>query len=305
MVSVAAYFSNNQGAFVSAETILSIDFGTVFPGMSATESFTIAQLGTEPYPYTLTLTSISPPAADMTTYIKVWKDPGEIDTEDEMEFGGVFGDLTGAGTFGEGDLSDKWFVTFYVPDVTLDPDTSIEYGCQISIVPNVDFPIPPPDVPADLILRPDAAGSAAFFTDQVPASGAHFEKVAEVGSDDDGTTYVSDSANEQWDLYNITDVAPGTNIGKITLYAVISGNGTDMTNGYFGLQTAGTQYWGTRQNLGPLFTLYARTYVTNPDTGSGWTADEINDLQVGFYVDDAANSGMYATQIYVVVDVTP
>jgi hypothetical protein len=292
---------------------LTIDFGDVKPGQSVTESFTIFKLGDDFYEYTLTIEAC-PPAKDMTPYLLVWKDPAESESEPKANIDGRIGELTGTGTFtaAQNDLEDKWFVTFFVPPVLPVSETESNYECQISIKHNISTeppsPLPPtPDPPpqSDLILRPNAAG-VTYFTIQYPAEGEHWQKVAEEVSDGD-VTYVAESASIQdnWDIYNIDDMDAGTNIFKITLCAIMRGNGTDMANGFFGFQSGGVGYWTQQKNLTTNYELYTTVWVTNPKTKSAWTVDDINALQVGFYVDSAANSGMYATQIFVVVDVTP
>jgi hypothetical protein len=136
MVGITAYVSNNQ-AFVKAQLLLSVDFGNVFPGTTATESFTIANAQKDTTEYTVTLQPPTPPQLDIRPYLNVWKDPAE-ETEPDGTLDGRVGDYTGTGSFTDpNDLSDKWMVTFTVPDVTLPAGTVLEYGCQIAITPKL------------------------------------------------------------------------------------------------------------------------------------------------------------------------
>ncbi len=133
LVGITAYVSNNQ-AFVKAQILIPVDFGNVFPGQVVTESFAITSPNSSGY----TLTLVPPPAnppLDIRPYLNVWKDPAE-ETEPDGTLDGRVGDYTGTGSFtNPGDVSDKWFMTFYVPDVTLPQNTVIDYGCQIAITP--------------------------------------------------------------------------------------------------------------------------------------------------------------------------
>jgi hypothetical protein len=135
VVSATAYISNNN-AFVAAQTIISVDFGSAFPGQVVTESFTIDNKQNDTMAYILTIIPPGDPAVeDMSPYLSVWKDPAE-EAETDGEADGLKGDFTADGSFtNPGDLSDKWMVTFYVPDVTLPNDSGLDYGCQIKIEP--------------------------------------------------------------------------------------------------------------------------------------------------------------------------
>lgn len=284
--------------------ILTIDFGDVYPGQTVTESFTISSLGDQ-YDYTLTLEACVP-ARDMTPRLLVEKDPAEAESEPKASIDGRIGELTGTGIFdqNQNDTEDKWFVTFFVPNELSEGG----YECQISIKHNINTEPPPPPPQSDFILMPIGAGNASYFAVQYPAEGEHWQKVDEEVSDGDAT-YVADSASDMnnWDWYNIDDLPSGiTNIYGITLSAVMRGEGTDMTNGFFGLRTSdGTGYWTLQKNLTASYQLYSVPWIINPKTGSSWTVEDINNLQVGFFVDMSPYSVMYATQIYVLVDVTP
>lgn len=300
MIATIAGIGNNL-AFVKAQILLSINFGTVFPGQVVTESFTITSQDSSAYALTL-----YPPSdigeEDIRPFISVSKDPSETDLD-----GPISGapNYTGSGSFtAPDDLSDKWMVTFTAPDTTLPPDVGLDYSCTISIEPMV---ISPPVPIEDLILRPNADGDYTDFNSS--AGGSHWNMVDDIGTDDGNLTYVEDSSDNKFDSYQIEDLnlSPETPIYSITLYAALKGNGSDRTNGFFGLKSGGNFYWGTIQsNLPATYTYYSHTYTTDPATnGLPWTVTAINTLQVGFFVDESNGSGLYATQIYVAVDITP
>lgn len=300
MISVAAYFSSNPAAFVQATIKLDIDFGNVFPDMDVTESFTIDSLDSSDYIITL-LAPTDPNVLDIRPNLTVWKDTTELDID-----GPISGapDYTGTGSFiVPGDASDKWFVTFSVPDVTLPDGVAYDYGCTISVEPII---APPPVPPGDLVLRPNGDGTYTQF--DLPSTGSHYLMVDDIGTHDNDTTFVGGSSDNSIDLYDIEDtgLATGTPIYKVMLYAVMKGNGTDMTNGFYGLKSGSVVHWGNLlTSLPTTYHYYLRGYANDPSTGNPWTVAAIDALQVGFYVDNSANSGLYGTQIYVVVDVTP
>ena len=128
LVAATAYVTDNQLAFVEAQILLDIDFGSVFPGQVVTESFTITNA--ESLDYSLTLLSVVG-ATDMRPYLLVAKAPGEADVDGPISGAPLY---TGPGSFTKSsDESDTWKVTFFVPDVTLPKDNVVEYGCKISI----------------------------------------------------------------------------------------------------------------------------------------------------------------------------
>lgn len=301
MAATVTYVSSNQMAFVKATIELSIDFGNVFPGMEVTDSFTISSEDTSDYRITL-IAPDEPGLLDIRPYLTVWKNPSEFDETDGTISGAP--DYTGCGSFTDpDDLSDEWMVTLIVPNDTLPKDIGFDYACRISIEPIV---MPPLISEEDLILRPDGEGMYSGF--DFPVLGNHWETLDDIGIHDGDITYVSNATDFKVDLYTLQDseLIPGTPIYKVTLIAFIKGNGTDKTNGFYGLRSGSNEYWGTRKsNLPTTYAYFSRAYTKNPATGSDWTVADIDTLQVGFFVDEFSGSGLYATQIYIVVDITP
>jgi hypothetical protein len=301
MATMVTYASGNQLAFVKATIELSIDFGNVFPGMEVTESFTINSGDSADYKITL-IASDGDEVLDIRPYLTVWKDASEFDETD----GPVSGppEYAGFGFFtSPDDLSDTWMVTLKVPNDTLPNDVGLDYACQISIEPTIT---PPPIPEEDLILRTNGIGLYTEF--DLPAVGNHWEMLDDTDVHDGDITYISNTSNFKVDLYNIQDseLTPGTPIYKVTLIAVMKGNGTDKTNGFYGLRSGSNEYWGTRKSNLPLtYTYFSRAYSKNPATGLDWTVADIDALQIGFFVDEFEGSGLSATQIYIIVDITP
>ncbi len=115
-----------------------IDYGTVFPGESFTGHFIIYLTGVDeddweggPYSeliYTITLLEKSP-YEDMRPYLTVEK-ATEGDSETDWIADGPNDDYDAEGNLSGSDTSDKWWVTFTVPD---DPDEFGEYQADILV----------------------------------------------------------------------------------------------------------------------------------------------------------------------------
>lgn len=141
VATISAYASSNQAAFVSAATVISVDFGNVFPGTVVTQSFTITSTYYSAYNVTM-LPPSDTTLTDMRPYLTAWEDPSDPDHVLDVPVGGPpnYTPGTGAFTASENNLSDTWFVSFSVPDVTLAEGAFVNYGCEISI----DLTSPPP-----------------------------------------------------------------------------------------------------------------------------------------------------------------
>ena len=160
----------------------------------------------------------------------------------------------------------------------------------------------------------------------------NWDRVNDVTSDDD-TTYVETSGDDNGELYNLEDVTlHGATIHGIELCTVMRRATTSQREGFFGLKTNGRENWGSANSgscpsgaaptsvgaepnrvnwpgsgsaNNTAYAEYCATYLTNPATGSAWTEAHINALQVGFFSRNTTASGFRATQIYVIVDITP
>ena len=135
-------------------------------------------------------------------------------------------------------------------------------------------------------LRPNAAGDETNIPDCVPNTGeAHWEDVDDV-TPDDTTTRVRDNRDLPTtylrDLYNLPahSVGSGT-INFIKIYFRCARY--DGGNAKPSIKTHSTVYDGTEvtPSVSSTWTTYSQTYITNPYTGSAWTWDEIDALQIG------------------------
>jgi hypothetical protein len=176
----------------------------------------------------------------------------------------------------------------------------------------------PESVSADTVtLRPNGAGSECTIPSQSGCSACpnHWDCVDETSGDD--ATYVyfpGSSSTWRRDLYSIPDVSIAGVINSVTHYRWVRCNNS---NSQGSIRTHGNTYdtasacSGTPVANNPPFggATYTSAWTTNPSTGSAWTWQEINDLEIGLRLTDgsAINSPDWAdaTQVYIVVDYTP
>ena len=131
-------------------------------------------------------------------------------------------------------------------------------------------------------LRPNATGDETGIPEQYPDSGAHWDKVDDVVSDND-TTYVANDGGWKTDLYNIPDHVTGSgSIDYVKVYMVVRATGEpDRDGAYIHIKTNGVVYDGTPVQVTQSYAAYSYQWNKNPQTGNDWTWDEIDALQIG------------------------
>lgn len=158
-------------------------------------------------------------------------------------------------------------------------------------------------------LRPNASGIYTQWAYQLPVSGFHWDKVDEATSDGYSTCISDDTTSYKADLYNIPSTAILANaiINSVTVYMrVVSDH--YRYKGYVRtmIRTHSTNYYGSIMRPSTSWVLYFTVYATNPNTGSAWTIEEINALEIGVsgrgYSDEY---WIYCTQVYIVIDYSP
>ncbi|MBI2853339.1 MAG: S8 family serine peptidase [Chloroflexi bacterium] len=189
----------------------------------------------------------------------------------------------------------------------------IYYGNQLTLVTLPANPLL--SAPSSEILRPNGAGSETSLDLQYPSSGAHWDKVADVIPDEDGS-YVENTnvfmQQPPWrDLYAIQDhsVGPGS-IGGVTIIIWAKTNGASLA---ISLKTHGQVYdYNDHLTILPpssptSYYQASRTLSLNPYTGAAWTWDEVDALEAGVSLGPTSASPHWsrATQVYVAVDYTP
>lgn len=162
-----------------------------------------------------------------------------------------------------------------------------------------------------VILRPDGAGDLTEFATQFPATGAHWDKLAEVIRDDD-TTYVLNSSRlpDKDDLYTFGDLpADVGSIKKIRIdaYVTSSVDSNLFRTANLLLKTDGSLYETSAfyHFLTPgTYKKEGQQYSNNPKTGNPWTIAEVNALQGGIRIDgtNVSPEGFWRfTQLYITV----
>ncbi|MBU2535481.1 MAG: hypothetical protein ABIK32_04700 [Chloroflexota bacterium] len=162
-------------------------------------------------------------------------------------------------------------------------------------------------------LRPNTAGDETNILEQYPATGAHWDKVDEATSDDDGTYVQTNNATWEEDLYNITNHTTGGGIiNYVRVYTVARAVATPVrTNAYVHIKTNGVEYNGTEETTTTSYAPYSYQWNNNPQTGNPWTWNEIDALQIGVGLRSRRDGGppseryTRCTQVYAEVNYTP
>ncbi|MBA7567559.1 hypothetical protein ES708_09274 [subsurface metagenome] len=161
-------------------------------------------------------------------------------------------------------------------------------------------------------LRPNADGDETEVSEQEPATGAHWDKVDDVTSDDDTTYIATNSYLWEEDLYNIPNHSAGSgSINYVKVYAVAkSMQDPAAENIYVQIKTNGLEDDGTAYMTTQNYTTFSHQWDTNPQTGQPWTWDEIDALQIGVGLLRPAGIGgpgtryTRCTQVYAEVNYT-
>ncbi|MFC1789423.1 hypothetical protein ACFLYY_00425 [Patescibacteria group bacterium] len=158
-------------------------------------------------------------------------------------------------------------------------------------------------------LRPNATGTECNISYQLgSACPNHYLNVDEIISDGDLTYNRSSDVNYQRDLYNIDDVTLSGTINSVTAYARCKRNGWSVNQDSLKLaiETNGIAYESLGIQPTTIYYNYSNTWAINPNTGSIWTWDEINNLQAGVSIRRPYSSQSsyytYCTQVWVEVD---
>lgn len=160
------------------------------------------------------------------------------------------------------------------------------------------------------ILRPNAAGDETNLTPKPGTGEENWEDVDEAVSDDDTTRVQTVATTWVRDLYNLPAHSEGSGtISKVTVKANLrTRESPNQTSGKLACKTGGTAYEGNEETLGTTYAIYSKEWITNPNTSSAWTWNEVDALQIGVSirrgVSGSATSHSHATQAYVEVDYT-
>jgi hypothetical protein len=155
----------------------------------------------------------------------------------------------------------------------------------------------------DVILRPIGTGDETEVKYQYPATGEHWDKVDEASSDNDSTYIYTPSLGWEEDLYNTANHSTQTAGGDIQYIEVFmlsraSSNVTQVSS-YAHIKTNGLEDNGASENLTTSYASYSNQWNINPQSGSSWTWNEIDNLQIGIGMrEGGVATDSLCTQIY-------
>ena len=163
--------------------------------------------------------------------------------------------------------------------------------------------------PADgLVLRPNGFGYQETIRFSQCDPGLHWMCVDDV-EPDYGDTAVHDGANyDAMDLYLVEDAAESGDITSVTVFSVLTAPSIGQSiYAQIVMATHNSVYGGV--SFAPamdVWGLYYKQWSSNPYTGTAWSWDELNDIQIGMRLHGTSSHyHITCTQVYVVVEYEP
>ena len=157
-------------------------------------------------------------------------------------------------------------------------------------------------------LRPNGAGDETNLFPYPDTGEANWEDVDEEVADDNATYVKSGTADANWrrDLYNLPAHSGSGTINKITVYARAYTYNPSQTGLKIAIKIGGTVYESSEITPSSgSYTTYSNEWADNPNSGSAWTWDDIDNLQIGVNARRTNSYGTRITKVYVEVDYTP
>jgi len=154
-------------------------------------------------------------------------------------------------------------------------------------------------------LRPDAAGDETNIASQFPATGAHWDKVAEETPDGDSTYVYTSNATWEEDFYNIADHSIGAStINYVEVYMECRADASPtQTSAHVHIKTNGFEDNGSEETITTGYATYSSQWSDSPQTTAAWTWDEIDALQIGVGLrEPASGQNTNCTQVYAEVN---
>jgi hypothetical protein len=152
-------------------------------------------------------------------------------------------------------------------------------------------------------LRPNAAGD---LTQLVASTGSNYDCVNEAV--ESKADYVYTLTYHQDDLYNIDAFGVAVSaISSVKVYARVASIGGAGEIVQLKIKTGGIVYTSNEKYTGAdsVYSTISYEWTTNPKTRTGWTADDIEALQIGLRLAYAYGLETRCSQIYVVITYTP
>jgi len=180
----------------------------------------------------------------------------------------------------------------------------LDIGCQIDFSPGYVT------ARATEILRSNAAGDEENIHNATSGVGNHWQDVDEATPDEDATIVYENTIDSTYyrDLYSLPSYSKVGAINSVTVYARCRSYGGDATraNMKIACKIGGTVYESEEVTTTENYADYSKVWSVNPNTGTAWTADDINNLQIGVALRDATEPpnllSSLCTQVWVVID---
>jgi hypothetical protein len=156
------------------------------------------------------------------------------------------------------------------------------------------------------IFRPNAGGTTTELTRwpgaAPPDPNVNYTLVDEETPDEASTMVYRGVESYTLDTYNIPDHSEGSEtINHVKVYCRMQNS---PAFGKVAIRTHNTEYYGDEENLTASWVNYSKQWDTNPNTGSAWTWDEIDALEIGVALKGGGGNSARCTQVYVEVDYT-
>lgn len=147
-------------------------------------------------------------------------------------------------------------------------------------------------------LYPDGIGTSSDLTASGCAS--NWECVDEAISDGDATYVVGSGNSFNTDLYSVSDNSAGSGtIDSLKIY-ITCNSGGGGSKGKIVIRTGGTNYESGEFLLSVIssYTEFSIVYVDNPNTSFDWTWPEIDNLEIGVSIRNAAPCTQVKVEVY-------
>ena len=159
-------------------------------------------------------------------------------------------------------------------------------------------------------LRPNGGGTNTNLqsydgTLRDPDPNINYTMVDEETPDGYSTEVITQNSSYLLDTYNIPNPTGSGPINYVKVYCHIKCDFQE--NGKVAIRTHSTEYYGPEEDLTTSWVTYSNQWNTNPNTGSAWTWEELNDLEIGVALKGAVTEDRWVncTQVYAEVDYTP
>ncbi|MDP8237099.1 MAG: hypothetical protein P9M08_12000, partial [Candidatus Erginobacter occultus] len=157
---------------------------------------------------------------------------------------------------------------------------------------------PPSAFPATVTLLPDGNGTSTQWT--VSGAGANW---AAVTAQDGDTSYVTTSTRYDTDRYTMEDFPGSGTISSVRAYFYARRTRNPAGDLLYGLNVGGSDYT-VSSTLTTSYVLYQNSWALNPDTGTAWTASDVDGIQTVIIHNQSQSRPFQVTQVYLEVDYT-